>query len=235
MQSHDSHSLHLLVHKVMYGYARVGNVERVEELLQLLHNEFDRGERWATPNAKHYTTLCLAWQKSMVPESPERCEEILRKMHHLADEGGLPECKPDTKTYTSILHSWSDSGRDDAPERAEALFRKMKQRYESGDTNLQPDTIVYSNLINALSKSEGFTRAEDILWEMVDDYLNGNTLCKPRIRNLNTIVAVWSKSSAPHAAIRAENVVRRWLHAMETTKLDVPPDNYTYCLLLKCW
>jgi hypothetical protein len=111
----------------------------------------------------------------------------------------------------------------------------MKQRCERGDEGLAPDCVAYSNLINSIVNGQGYSRAADILWEMVDDFLKGNSKCKPRIRNLNTILAVWSKSSAPYAAERAEEIVHRWLKLNKTTEMDIKPDGYTYCLLLKCW
>jgi len=196
---------------------------------------YNSGQDWAVPNVRHYTTLLYAWQQAKSIDGPIRCEEILKSMHALSESHLLPGCKPDSFAYTSVLHCWSDSGRPDAPQRAEALFRQMKQLYEDGDEGVKPDNIAYSNLINAIAKSDGFAHAEDLLWEMVDDYINGNDKCKPRIRNLNTILAVWSKSPVPYAAEKAEAIVQRWLTAMEVTKLDVAPDNYTYCLLLKCW
>ena len=123
----------------------------------------------------------------------------------------------------------------DAPQRAEALFRKMKHYAQQGDEGLAPDSIAYSNLINVIASGQGYARAADILFEMVDDYLNGNAKCKPRVRNLNTILSVWSKSNAPYAPERAEEIVKHWLHLNKTTFMDVKPDEYSYSLLIKCW
>jgi hypothetical protein len=111
----------------------------------------------------------------------------------------------------------------------------MKRLVELGDEGLIPDSVAYSNLINAIVNGQGYAQAAGILWEMVDDFLKGNAKCKPRVRNLNTILATWSKSNAPHAPEQAEDIVRSWLRLNETTEMDVKPDAYTYCLLLKCW
>ena len=142
---------------------------------------------------------------------------------------------PPLSYLSSVLHCWSDSKRGDASLRAEALFRKMKARFEDGDEYLRPDHVAYSNLINAFAKGDGFVHAEKLLWEMVDDYLNGNDACKPRIRNLNTIIACWSRVSARHSPENAERIVGRWIRVTEETKLDTYPDSYTFSLLLKCW
>lgn len=224
-----------MYNKVMHAYADRGDPEKVEELLRLMCREYDSGDKIAEPNVKHYTTLLYAWQKSGSIHAPVRCEAILTEMHKLDESGGLSKCKPDKFTYTSVLHCWADSDRKDAALRAETLFRTMKDKYDQGDKGMRPDNISYSNLINVYAKSNGFARAEEILWEMVDEFLKGNDSCKPKIRNLNTILAVWSKSTVPYAPERVEDLVRRWQRLVKTTKLDVPPDNYTYCLFLKCW
>ncbi|GKY94783.1 hypothetical protein MPSEU_000443400 [Mayamaea pseudoterrestris] len=221
--------------KVLHGYAEARMPLQAEAIINLMCALADDGDEMAVPNTKHYTTLLHAWQRSKMPDSLDHCEQILDKMHELYEIRGLTSCKPDAFTYTTVLHGWSDSGRPDASARAEALFRKMKYRVEQGDEELAPDTITYSNLINVIANGQGYARAADILWEMVDEFLKGNAKCKPRVRNLNTILAVWSKSYAPYAPEQAHKIVLRWLHLNETTEMTVKPDAYSYCLLLKCW
>jgi hypothetical protein len=111
----------------------------------------------------------------------------------------------------------------------------MKHRHEKGDESLRPDALVYSNLINAVSNGGEFAHAEGLFWEMVDEYLKGNELCKPCIRHLNSVLAVWSKSDAPSAGERGEEMVLRWIRLNEEGLLDVEPDAYTFSLVLKCW
>jgi hypothetical protein len=223
-----------MYNKVMHGYATRGTPEKVEELLRVMCKEYESGDELAAPNARHYTTLLHAWQNAKVPYGPDRAESILSEMHKMYETDALP-CKPDAHAYTAVLHCWSKSLRPDAGDRAEALFREMKHRFEQGDVSLRPDALLYSNLINAVSNGGGLAHAEDLLWEMVDEYLKGNELCEPRIRHLNTILAVWSRSHAPYAPERAEELLRRWLCLNDEGVLEVEPDNWTYSLVLKCW
>jgi pentatricopeptide repeat protein len=222
--------------KVMYAYAKAAQPNKAEEVMNFMCEQYDRGDDLAEPNVRHYTTLIFAWQKSSEPNAPERCQQILQTMHDLYESGHLANCRPDAYTYTAVLHCWANSTRPDAAIKAEKLFRVMKDRVHAGDKGLTPDCVTYSNLINAIINSPGYARAEDILWEMVDDFLQGNDICKPRIRTLNTVLAVWSKeNNAAYAPVRAEEMVNRWLRLNKTTELDVKPDKYTYCLLLKAW
>lgn len=218
--------------RVMKAYADQGNPSKVADILQLMCFESDKGREHAMPNVRHYTSLLYAWQMANLPEGPDRCEEILATMHKLS--AFLPSCKPDTVAYTCVIHCWADSTRKDAPERALALFREMEELYETGDESFRPDQLAHSTLLNAILNGGAYTLAEDFLWKIVDSYLNGSG-CEPSIRALNSVLAAWAKSIAPYAPDRIEGLVRRWVHVVETTDLDVRPDRYTYGLLLKGW
>jgi len=57
-------------------------------------------------------------------------------------------------------------------------------------------------------------------------------MAKPLVRSFNTVLAIWSKSEAPHAPERAEAVLHR-LHQLNKTKaLDVKPDKYSSTAIL---
>lgn len=64
--------------------------------------------------------------------------------------------------------------------RAESIFRKMKNRYIAGEQAQCPDCIAYSIVLNKFAQESMYNSAEDILFEMVDDYLSGNDSAKPR-------------------------------------------------------
>lgn len=221
--------------KVLHAYANRGDAAKAEEIMQMMCDVYDTGDTLAEPNNRHYTTLIFAWQKSKDPNGPDHCEHILEKMHTMHEQGILSNCKPDAFTYTSVLHCWADSDHCNAAERAEALFRKMLYRFHNGDKSLCPDTIAYSNLTNVYTKNRDCQRDESLLWELVDCFLKGNASCKPTTRNFSTVLATWSISDFPNAAARAEDIVWRWLSIVEKTNLPAKPDNYSYCLLLKCW
>ena len=78
-----------------------------------------------------------------------------------------------------------ESNREDAAERAELHFRQMKDRFLEGDEGMRPDCISYSILMNTFAQKMQIKAAEDMLWEMVEDYLNGNKAAEPRTRKLN--------------------------------------------------
>lgn len=222
---------------VIHAYAEAGDPAKAEGLLFLMWKDFEAGNPNAEPNTRVYTSVLSAWHKSGLEEAAEHCEIILERMHYLYATGKATLCKPDLFTYTTCLHCWADSKHPEASNRAEQLFRLMKKRFEAGDDSLKPDKMAYSNLMNAhINNKTTYNRAEDILWEMVDDYRSGNINAKPCTRNFNTVLAMWSKtpwdSEAPE---RSEELISRLLDLSKAGVLDVQPDKYTYSLLLKTW
>jgi hypothetical protein len=133
-----------------------------------------------------------------------------------------------------LLHCWVESQRSEASRRAELVFRDMKQRFEKGNKDLRPDCISYSIVMNTFAQETKYKEAEDLLWEMTDDFLSGNASAKPRTRNFNTIVAMYANNA--DAPERAEAVVHRFRELASTGALSgAQPDEYTYSLLLKSW
>lgn len=221
---------------VIHAYGELGNAPAAEAVLLLMFQDYEQGNLLAEPNVRVYTNVLHAWRKSRSLDAPERCELILQSMHRLSESGTLPNCQPDAFSYTVLFHCWAESNRADAAENAERLFRSMKKRYSQGNHGLQPDAIAYSNLLNIFTQRPALhSRAEDLLWEMVDDYLHGNCRAEPRIRNFNTILAMWSKSSEYEAPERAQALVMKLKDLSLAQALPVQPDSYTYSLLLKTW
>ncbi|GAX09744.1 hypothetical protein FisN_19Lh213 [Fistulifera solaris] len=221
---------------VIHAYAEMGDAHAAEHILTLMHQDFEKGNSNAEPNAKIYTNILHAWRKSKSPDAPERCEKILGTMNRLSDTGALPNCKPDAFSYTVAFHCWAESNRNEAAKRADHLFREMESRYMAGESGLQPDAILYSNVINIFTKNATTNhRAEELLWAMVHDFLTGNKFAEPKIRNFNTIMAMWSKSTEDIAPYKAQTIVLRMLEFCKEKILNMAPDSYTYCLLLKTW
>jgi hypothetical protein len=77
-----------------------------------------------------------------------------------------------------------ESNQEDSADHAEVHFRQMKARFLEGDEAMRPDCISYSILLNTYAQKLQIDAAEEMLWEMVDDFLNGNDAAEPRTRKL---------------------------------------------------
>jgi pentatricopeptide repeat protein len=228
---------------VMHAYAQAGNPEDAQKIMDLMWENamFSEGP---LPNKKLYTNLLHAWQKSSDKyRAPEECENILRQMYRLHNSDKAPQCKPDIFTYTCILHCWADSKRSDAVRRADKLFDEMMLRYGNGETDLAPDRVCYSNLINVYINSQDndfsdigtIVKAEGRFWEMVDLFFAGNKKAEPSTRNFNTILAALSNCTSSKAALHASEMILKWEKLNQEGKLREEPDSYSYSLLLKSW
>jgi hypothetical protein len=157
-------------------------------------------------------------------------------MHDMHNSKLLRDCKPDVYAYTAVFHSWGSSQSKDSGRRAEMLFRRMVTRFRDGDEGLRPDAAAYASVLQAYIGGPNAPRAEDILWEMVSDYQNGNDSAKPiSLRVFNNVVAVWSKTESPQAPERAESIIHRIHELYNAGALAFKPNSYTYSLMLKSW
>lgn len=87
-----------------------------------------------------------------------------------------------SKKRKVLLHCWTESNREGSALRAESIFRKMKNRFLAGEQAQCPDCIAYSIVLNKFAQESICDRAEQMLFEMIDDYLSGNDSAKPRTR-----------------------------------------------------
>jgi hypothetical protein len=58
----------------------------------------------------------------------------------------------------------------------------MKVRYLSGDEAMRPDCLVYSIILNIYAQKLQIEQAEEMLWEMVADFVSGNAAAQPETR-----------------------------------------------------
>lgn len=211
--------------------------ERAEQVLQLMWDGCMKGGNILfEPNLRIYTSILNAWGHSKASHAAERCETILQQMHDMHNSGLLRDCKPDLYAYTAVFHSWGSSQSNDSGRRAEMLFRHMLTRFRDGDESLRPDAAAYSNVLQAYIGGPNAPRAEDILWEMVNDYRNGNNSAKPiSLRVFNNVIAIWSKTESPQAPERAESIIHRIHELYNASALGFKPNSYTYSLMLKSW
>lgn len=83
------------------------------------------------------------------------------------------------------LHCWIESGRRDIAKRVGPLFRDMKNRFLSGEVSLRPDMVSYSMTLEAYVRDMQTDAATGLLYEMIDDFLDGNSEAEPTIRTQN--------------------------------------------------
>lgn len=167
---------------VIHAYASLGLPSKAEKVLSVMFDDWKHGNANAEPNVRIFTGVLKAWQRAKTRESPMRCEKIIEAMNELSSDSRLANCKPDLHAMTVLMHAWIDAPRKNVAEKICRIFCTMKRKYAAGDNAMRPDCIVYSLVLNAYVREFSTKKAEAILWEMVDDYLDGNESAKPRVR-----------------------------------------------------
>lgn len=131
--------------------------------------EWSRLETWAydyldgngdhiIPDIKTYNTLFRIY--SLVGNA-NKAEKMLRKLlswyasqdkFQKHNQQGKP--KPSKYWFDCVLKALATAelGCDESDERIKQLLLKMKDLAESGNTNLQPDTITYNHILNVFAK-----------------------------------------------------------------------------------
>jgi pentatricopeptide repeat protein len=117
---------------VISAFARAGQAERAEALVEEMYSDYLDGNDSAKPNVRSFSVVLDAWSKSRSRDAPQWAEAILERMTQLHSSGGL-DTKPNIVSYSSVINCWANSGSKEAPDAALKLLRTMQQQHLAGD------------------------------------------------------------------------------------------------------
>jgi len=240
----------------------VDGAETIDKILGRLEEIIDVGENtYFKLHCGHYTIAVTAWSKSGHPDSAERATGIVNRMKErnialnevtynawmhaymiknnisMVEEifQNMKETIPTkirVQEWNILLLAHSKQGR---PKEAEEIVKTMVRRYNSGTSEVLPDLISYSILLDAWSKSDeegrGF-RAETILDSIEERDISfdkttyaESTASSPYVAAMRTII----HSGEENIVERVESIYKRVL------VLGVAPDAYIYATLLEAY
>lgn len=108
----------------------------------------------------------------------------------------------------------------------------MEERYNSGETSVQPDSVSYHAVLSAYARSKNRTslgNARKVLERMKQAFENGNALAEPNVMSYNILINAMAESREPAAAQSALNM----LEAMKTMGTEsFLPDCVTYTTVM---
>lgn len=145
-------------------YAKMGEVEAAEEIVQKMEILYKNGDRKMKPNKFVYSSLINAYAKQ---GNGRDAEKLLRRMMD-GENGFLPQ--PDVVCFTGVIHAYSSSpnnddsthvNRNEAVECAGVLFSLMESVYER-EGKLRPNIHTICAMINCLSNKGDIVKAEHI-------------------------------------------------------------------------
>jgi hypothetical protein len=145
------------------------------------------------PDSFLLTSVIRAWAKSGRMEAPEMAEGILDLMHDLF-HNGWEDSGPNLVSYSATMDAWSRSRRPEAPKAMDRLLAQMK---DSTIPGLEPDTFIYTHVINTWARSRspiGVQKAGDYLAEMIELYESGNDIVVPQASVFARVIYAMAKT-----------------------------------------
>lgn len=106
----------------------------------------------------------------------------------------------------------------------------MVDAYKAGNQAARPNLVSYVSLVNAIVRTgdnDAAQRAEDVLFEMLKQYEDGDFDVKPNARVIALVMDCWQKSGKREAGEKAEALLNWMLKIYDETKdNDFQPNEY---------
>eukprot|EP00536_Pseudo-nitzschia_multiseries_P012456 jgi/Psemu1/68312/estExt_Genemark1.C_4780006 len=215
---------------VLETWAEKGNAERTQAFFD---NVMMR--RRISPDLVSFSQVLKAWSRSKSAVATQRVDEMLDRMEYSHNLKPSPEC------YQHVIECWANYNRKGSEIRIEYLVKLLKQGLVA-DINHNDHCIddadgkilqkAVWNLLKAYHNIENAHRAEEILFEFVDDFDANKKINypPPTIEMCLSVFSTWSKSASSNRAVRSEKLLR----LMEENPLLPKPDTASYTAVLNC-
>jgi hypothetical protein len=203
-----------------------GDAQRSEDIIHRMQSQYYLGHSSLKATTEHYNAALGAWSRSNEFESPDRAEALLLEMLERFDHGDN-DLSPTEQSFTSVITCWGRSNREEAGLRAQAVFDGMQDRRDQQHlSSLCVTAASYSALIMAWARAGEPNRAEIVLQEMHNDYLNGNKAAEPNQIVFNATINAWGKSQRKGREKRVDQIIRLMQQLGDLT--EVRPDIVTF-------
>jgi len=194
------------------------------------------------PNTITFNSVLKCWAKSRDSRALFRAEALFRRMERLHEEGNA-DVQPDRITFNTLLHTLANAGKAQTAQRAEFILDRMESMAEEGNSELAPNLFTWNSCIEAWSKanvSYSADRAYSLLRRLIA--LQQDRKATKRDRSVradrmsyNSVIFALSRSTAPDAAVRAEQLLGLMEREEAQGNPDVRPDVYSYSSVISAW
>lgn len=171
------------------------------------------------PTVSSFTSLIDAYAQKNTWEGACEAERTLNALLgeylELEDES----LEPNIATFGIVLSCWSrvsKKGSTDAASKADKLLMRMEDLFQSSRLSFGPDAIAYATVLlacaNSKNRMEAPIRAEELLDEMNERYLDGDDSFKPSAKSIRAVIEALIKSGRQDASFKAEEVYEKYDH-----------------------
>jgi hypothetical protein len=191
---------------VTLAFCRAGEPSMAEDFLLELC-AIAKKTRVPRPGLPVFGAVISSWEKSNLPESAVRAENLVKAMERMHAEGFLLD-GPDLLAHKALLFCWLKSSADGAALRAYQVVRKMHQMAVECDKVAPLDLSSYNRILKDLVGAEATDEAVELLREMRSQSQRQNLAVKPNANSYNIVLsALCSKLPSPSLG-KIENLLR---------------------------
>ena len=212
------------------AHANQGNATRALQLLEQLETKFNEtGSVDYLPNEKTFGATIRAIANAPVQFDDTR-SNLLRwidDLYHRMDRLALQKAQAQEYLvlYSQMFTSLANTRDRRAARRALLLLDQMQER------GIHPNSSIYANLINTLTKSRVSNAAElaTHYLEMAENgYDRGNDLLRPTKMLYSACLQSYAKTSSPEGAEAAEKLLQRTKALYQKGRLYAKPTSLYY-------
>jgi len=150
----------------------------------------------------------------------------------------MTDLRPDLVHFGIVVNGWcryrSRSKKVNGLANAKNLIDRMHKLYSTGNEWLQPNIIVYNNLIMSHAKRGQVEETEKLFKEIERHYNDGNSNVKPNVLTLNFMIDAISKSYDKGKSNKSPRDAYKLVNRVQT-EYGVIPDVITYNLCINAW
>jgi len=213
----DRQTFHLL----FKSYGQTGQVEKAEALVEELTERAMNGEEDLRPHNIWINSVISALSKQATPQAGTRADWWLKRMQKLY-QLGQTNMRPDASTFSQVMNVHATYGNT---QRVQELLQDLEHRFvQTGEAQLQPDTVSYTTAIKAYMKQPH--EASKLLQIMHDLDAAGRLNVKPNIVTYNTVLRSWASTATREGLTKAMDIFQ---------SMTVEPNSSTYAELIFGW
>jgi len=198
------------------------SARRANEILALAEKLYEEGDTDMRPTYNSYMSVIDAWSSSEDEDAPKEVQRHLKTIEKRRLEGWDDYLPPDPRSYAALIRSFANSDNDHGRDLAETVFKSTPESHKT--------TIVYNALISA--QNGDVNRAELLLHQMHNDFINGNDNVQPDTESFNNVLTQWLKSGSPIAASRSDCIFQWFSQLSESGELQCAPNTTTFDLVI---
>ena len=215
---------------VMHCWSVVGNANKTVALLRELMEEHRKGNVRIT-DERPFITAFAALARSRDHNAVDTAETIFQEMAQLSNEGEM-DFYPSAICYNGLQGCWASAELPNSGEKCLSLLHEMKEKYARGDESMRPTEANYKIVIDAFARIRNPERAEEVWYEMLQSFLDGNPDAKPGNDSCKAVLASWLMSDAPSAIQRTLDVMERIAEVDRSEAIELKVNRNAYHLLL---